>query len=213
MVRLYLDLETYRPNVKDAFIGERIISAGIIVDKTAYHERSLNRDIEPILFSEWDGYDEKTIVSKVEETVRSSQTEHPFTVLVGFNILRFDIPLLIAKSGKASQRLIEASSKLWYDAFTIDLMQQILAANWNRFKGSGMSNVVSTAIKLGMNPPDYPSSGAQIKGLYETGKFDEIETHLKQDLKIIRWLDLYGVRHLIEQGVKEQRPLFQKLSS
>jgi len=97
MVRLYLDLETYRPNVEEAFINERIITAGLAVDRTAYHERSLKRDVEPVLYSEWDGLDEKALVSEVERTVRNACGEHRFTTVVGLNILRFDVPLLVAK--------------------------------------------------------------------------------------------------------------------
>lgn len=209
MVRLYLDLETYRPNVEEAFVNERIISAGIIVDRTSYHERSLGRDIEPVLYSEWDGLDEKAIVSEVERTIRRTCSEYRFTTIVGFNILRFDVPLLVAKSGRTSQSGLEYISKMWHDCFAIDLMQQLLVANWSRFKGAGMSNIVSTAIRLGLNPPDYPTSGAMVKDLYESGDYEGIEAHLRQDLRIIRWLDLYGVRRLTEQSVKEQRPLFR----
>jgi hypothetical protein len=209
MVRLYLDLETYRPNVDEAFINERIISAGITVDRTSYHERSLKRDFEPVLISEWDGLDEKAIVSEVERTIRKACGEHRFTTVVGFNILRFDVPLLVAKSGRASQSGLEYISKMWHDCFVIDLMQQLLVANWGSFKGAGLGNVVSTAIRLGLNPPDYPPSGARVKDLYEAGDHEGIEDHLRQDLRIIRWLDLYGVRRLTEQSVREQRPLFR----
>ncbi len=209
MVRLYLDLETYRPNVEEAFINERIITAGLAVDRTAYHERSLKRDVEPVLYSEWDGLDEKALVSEVERTVRNACGEHRFTTVVGFNILRFDVPLLVAKSGRASQSGLEYISKMWHDCFAVDLMQQLLVANMGSFKGAGLSNVVSTAIRLGLNPPDYPTSGARVKDLYEAGDYGGIEAHLRQNLRIVRWLHLYGVRRLTEQSVREQRPLFR----
>lgn len=209
MVRLYLEIETYRPNVDEAFINEKVITAGVAVDRTAYHERSLKREVEPVLYNEWDGLDEKAIVSEVERTVRKACAEHRFTTVVGFNILRFDVPLLVAKSGRVSQSGLEYISKMWHDCFAVDLMQQLLVANMGGFKGAGLSNIVSTAIKLGLNPPDYPTSGARVKDLYEDGDYDGIETHLRQNLRIVRWLDLYGVRRLTEQSVKEQRPLFR----
>ncbi len=171
MVRLYLELETYRPNVDEAFINERVITAGVAVDRAAYHERSLKRGVEPVLYSEWDGLDEKAIVSEVERTVRKACGEHKFTTVVGFNILRFDVPLLVAKSGRASQSGLEYISKMWHDCFAVDLMQQLLVANMGGFKGAGLSNVVSTAIRLGLNPPDYPTSGATVKDLYEDGDY------------------------------------------
>jgi hypothetical protein len=209
MVRLYMELETYRPNVEDAFINERVITAGVAVDRTAYHERSLKRGVEPVLYSEWDGLDEKAIVSEIERTIRKGCAEHRFTTVVGFNILRFDVPLLVAKSGRASQSGLEYISKMWHDCFAVDLMQQLLVANMGSFKGAGLSNVVSTAIRLGLNPPDYPTSGAKVKDLYEAEDYEGIEAHLRQNLRIVRWLDLYGVRRLTEQSVREQRPLFR----
>lgn len=41
MVRIYLDLETYRPLKEDAFVNEKIISCGLLVDETPYCENSL----------------------------------------------------------------------------------------------------------------------------------------------------------------------------
>lgn len=209
MVRLYLDLETYRPNVEEAFINERIITAGLAVDRTSYHERSLKRDVEPVLHSEWDGLDEKAIVSEVERTVRRTCRGHRFTTVVGYNILRFDVPLLVAKSGRNTPSGLAYISKMWHDCFAVDLMQQLLVANMGSFKGAGLSNVVTTAIRLGLNPPAYPSSGARVKDLYEEGDHEEIEERLRQNLRVIRWLDLYGVKKLTERSIREGGPLFK----
>lgn len=35
-MRLYLDIETYRPRKEDAFIGEKIIAIGLLEDRTPY---------------------------------------------------------------------------------------------------------------------------------------------------------------------------------
>ena len=61
MTRIYLDLETYRPDENGAFIDEKIIAAGLLVDKTPYNERSLERIIPPILYCEWNGLNEQKI--------------------------------------------------------------------------------------------------------------------------------------------------------
>jgi hypothetical protein len=37
MTNIYMDLETYRPEEDGAFIGERIIADGLIIDKTHFH--------------------------------------------------------------------------------------------------------------------------------------------------------------------------------
>ena len=66
MVRIYLDLETYRPNKENAFIEEKIISAGLLIDETEYNEKSLVEKIDPILLSEWDGLNECQIAETVQ---------------------------------------------------------------------------------------------------------------------------------------------------
>jgi len=46
MVRLYLDLETYRPKKEGSFVEERIISSGLLIDETPYQEDSLKESIQ-----------------------------------------------------------------------------------------------------------------------------------------------------------------------
>jgi DNA polymerase elongation subunit (family B) len=210
MVRLYLDLETYRPRKEGSFVEERIISSGLLVDETPYQEDSLKENIDPILISEWDGFNECQIVEKVYEQVKQAMVSHRFTVICGFNILRFDIPLLICRCVQHSLGRHDEIAKMWNDCFTIDYFQQLLAANRNFFKGMTLEKIVEVSKKLGLKTPAYSTSGSAIKELYDQGKREEIEKHLKQDLLIARWLDLYGAKKLIETGVREGKALFQE---
>ena len=190
-------------------IDERIISAGILLDNTPYHDSSLHEEIEPILFSEWDDLTEKQIVSEVEELIKDALNRYRFTVVCGYNILRFDIPLLVCRSLQDAQSKSSRLSKMWYDCFIIDFMQQILLMNGNYFRGTGLGNVVRVSDHFGLDPPEHTLSGASVKDLYDEGRYDEIEEHLMQDLNIIRWLDLCGAIRLMELTVREKRPLFQ----
>jgi hypothetical protein len=99
---------------------------------------------------------------------------------------------------------------MWNDCFTIDYFQQLLMANRNFFKGMTLEKIVEVSKKLGLSPPPYSTSGSEIKELYAQGKYKEIEKHLKWDLLIVRWLDLYGAKRLIEESVKEGKALFQE---
>ena len=210
MVRLYLDLETYRPRKEDAFIEERIISGGLLIDETPYQEDSLKESFDPILISEWNGLSECQIVEKVHNQVGEAWKSHRFAVICGFNILRFDIPLLICRCVQYSLGKHDEVAKMWHDCLTIDYMQQLLMANGNRFKGLSLDNVIAVAKRLGFNPPPHSTSGSAIKELYDQGKYSEIEEHLGQDLAAVRWLDLYGTRRLIEKSVREGKALFQE---
>jgi len=210
MVRLYLDLETYRPRKEDPFVEEKIISSGLIIDETPYQEGSLIETVEQILISEWNGLCECEIVKKVQEQVRDALMNHRFTVICGFNILRFDIPLLICRGVHYSLDRHDVITKIWNDCFVIDYFQQLLLANKNFFKGLRLEKIVEVAKNLGFKPPQYSTSGSEIRVLYENGMFKEIENHLRQDLLIVRWLDLYGANRLIETSVRDGKALFQE---
>ena len=47
-----------------------------------------------------------------------------------------------------------------------------------------------------------------VKEFYEQEEYKKIEEHLEEDLKIVRWLDLYGAKRLIEKSVEEEKALF-----
>ena len=201
MARIYLDLETYRPDDDGAFVDERIIAAGLIVDRTPFHSNNLKDDLSPMIISEWKGNSEKMIVEQVLDQVNKSLGESRFTDVIGFNILRFDIPMLICKSVELLGMEPRKAARQWWDPLSSDLQQQVLTINNGRFKGTGLGNVVKVAKKHGMNPPEYTESGASIRELYPAKKYDEIEHHLIQDLKIIRWLHLKGLRELAWKGI------------
>ncbi len=201
MARIYLDLETYRPDDDGAFVDERIIAAGLIVDRTPFHSNNLKNDLSPMIISEWKGNDEKMIVEQVLDQVNKSLGDSRFTDVIGFNILRFDIPMLICKSVELLGMEPRKAARQWWDPLSSDLQQQVLTINNGRFKGTGLGNVVKVAKKHGLNPPEYTESGASIRELYPAKKYDGIEHHLIQDLKIIRWLHLKGLRELARKGI------------
>ena len=95
-------------------------------------------------------------------------------------------------------------------SFTIDYFQQLLAANRNLFKGMTLDKIVEVACKFALKPPAYSTTGHAIKELYGQGRYREIEEHLTQDLKIVRWLDLHGAKRLIEISLREGKALFRE---
>jgi predicted PolB exonuclease-like 3'-5' exonuclease len=170
----------------------------------------LKENLEPILINEWDGLNECEIVRKVQDQVREEWKNHRFAVVCGFNTLRFDIPLLICRCTQYQIGKHDEIAKMWNNCFTIDYFQQLLAANKNFFKGFSLNKIVEVSKKLGLKPPPYSTSGSAVKELYDQGKYKEIEEHLKQDLMIVRWLDLFGAKRLIERSMIEGKALFQE---
>ena len=209
MVRLYLDLETLRPKREEAFTDEKIILAGFLRDETRYEESSLREDVEPVFFSEWkEGNEEKVLISSrafVEQMLR----DHRFTVVVGFNILRYDIPLLVARAADYKVPVVD-HSKMWYNTRTMDYLQILLPANRNLFKGLRLDRIVEKAKELGLDPPEPYGTGADIPEWHRSKQYDKILLHCTRDLQITRWLDLYGARRLIDESARSRDPLFRE---
>jgi len=152
-VRLYFDLETYRPRNEDAFINERIIAIGVIEDRSRYaFWGSQNRgSAEVRIFSEWELGSEKEAASSFCNYVRELAKEYGFKrfELVGFNILRFDVPLIICKAARYDIMPIDIASRLFHNVMVRDLFQQLLLANENRYKGCKLDRLYELLNELG----------------------------------------------------------------
>jgi hypothetical protein len=208
VVRLYLDLETYRPVKENAFVNEKVIAVGLTKDETPYERRSLTIKVKPIIFAEWKRLREPDLVKKIFRVIEEARIEHRFTVICGFNILRFDLPLLLAKAVHYRIKTAEVASQILHNAFTVDYFQQLLPANDNLFKGMTLARIVEVASKLKLKPPAISRRGVDIAELYERKRYGQIEKHLRKDVEIVRWLDLYGAKRLLEKRLRSPKPLF-----
>ncbi|RLG93913.1 hypothetical protein DRO29_07125 [Candidatus Bathyarchaeota archaeon] len=213
MVRIYLDIETYRPKKEDAFIHEKVIAIGILEDWTPYSPNSLNEPIEPQLFTEWELGSEKIVVEDFYKYLKGIFTDEVrFVVVVGFNILRMDIPLLIQKGLWYKVATIDELNFLWHNTLTIDFFQSLLPANKYMFKGLRMPRVFKVIRdELGIvNAPQLEEHGEEIAKAYEGSEYMNIEKWLKQDLYAIRYLDLSGIiPRLIELSIRKGEFIFK----
>jgi hypothetical protein len=196
-MRLYLDIETYRPKKDDAFIDEKIIAIGIIEDWTSYIEcSSVNdeRKISTLYFTEWEHDDERNIICefyKYLNKLKDSQyKKNRFLEVIGFNILRFDIPLLIQKGLKYGVDGIENLNKLWHGTFVKDYFQICLPLNNMMFKNLKLTLLTDKLKNIGVDIPEPYGLSENIAELYNNNRYDEIIKHLETDLSIIRIVDL-----------------------
>ncbi|RLE53127.1 MAG: hypothetical protein DRJ30_07160 [Candidatus Methanomethylicota archaeon] len=213
MVRLYLDIETYRPSSKDAFTNENIIAIGVLEDFTPYSSKSLNFCVGEQIFTEWETGSEENIIKNFYRYIEAVSTGGArFIVVVGFNILRMDIPLLVQKGVKYKVASISKLNKLWHNTFTIDILQSLLPANQFMFKGLTLSRIFEVLRnELGyVNAPKLEYHGEKVARAYEEKRYTVIENWLKEDLYATRYLDLSGaIGKLIEYSVKKGKPIFK----
>ncbi len=193
MARLYLDIETFRQ--RDAF-DEKIVVIGVIEDWS--RANSSEGRAETLFFPEREFEEEEKIVADFFKYLSEISGKARTLEIVGFGILRFDIPLLTQKFVEHGLAKLESINKLFYDAYVIDLFQALLPFNNMRFKGNTLENALEKARILGLDPPDLYGKGADVKKHYEEGNFDEIKKHLDADLRAIRFLHREGLPKIVK---------------
>jgi len=195
-MRIYLDIETYRPNEDSSFINEKIIAIGVIEDWTKYEENSANswdnQIVKPHILKEWELGSEKEIINEFYQFLGNLDIK--YIDIIGFNILRFDIPLLTQKGVEYGVYRLENLNKLWNNTFVKDYFQILLPLNQMKFKNLTSEFLVKYAKNKGIKMPRRYGSGSKIKEWYESRRYNGIERHLVADLKIIRVFDLYHRR-------------------
>ena len=175
MSRIFFDIETYSPHDDGPRLDDKIIS---IAFKT--------EDSGITVVKEWE-LGEKEVISQFLQYVEGFLKPN----LVGHNILRFDIPVIVCRSfetglGKPGEIFV-----VFREPYVIDLLQCLLPSNNLYFRGLGLQNC---AERLGFAVSGCPSS--QIKEHYEEGAYDEVVDHNKEDVLIIE--KLYS--HLLQSS-------------
>ncbi len=209
MVRIYLDVETCRHRKEDAFINERVIAIGLLEDFTPYTQDSLNKPVNEWLFTEWELGTEEAVIKNFYNYLTTLKNKASFIVVVGFNILRTDIPLLIQKGVKFEE--LSRLNQLWHNMFTIDFFQLLLLTNKFTFKGLKLAKVIQfIRDELGCkDAPLIEEHGEKVAEAYKGKRYEDIEKWLKQDLYAVRYLDLSAaVTKLVEYSLKEGKRLF-----
>jgi hypothetical protein len=110
-------------------------------------------------------------------------------MVIGFNILRFDIPILSFKGVQYRVGVAQKIYDLWHKLFTIDYRQVALPLNGMMFKGLTLAYLAKLLRERGViNVPEREEC-VVVKELYKRRDFRKIEEHLTTDLEIIRLVD------------------------
>jgi len=200
-LRLYLDVETYRPREEDAFINEEVIAIGVIEDWTRYDPESTSIKCEESetfgvgcvlrFFTIWgNNNDEGELVRRFYKYFMGVRNRADFIVVVGFNVLRYDIPLLIQKGFEHKVDSLDRLNALWHGTFVIDYLQTTLPFNRMKFKDLRLERMVELARKASLNVEELHGSGEDVVKWYVEGHYDDIIEHLRRDLETVRVIDL-----------------------
>ena len=192
MAYVFFDAEMYRA-LKDKFYsGAKIVAIGYIYVRSNIDRLvASTRDYPKItILTEWKLGSEKNIVKFFYEYLKHLSSKGPLR-LVGYSILDYDIPLLIERLVHFKLGTLKELNEFFYQrVISIDLRLLGLIFNNLTLKGSSLSNAVQN---IHYKDPILPrvnntESGAAVKELYEQRNYEQIEQHLKNDLKEIVYL-------------------------
>ena len=216
LLRLYLDVETYRPRKEGAFVNEGMIAIGVIEDWTRYDLESTGikcgENEAPgagcvlRFFTIWgNNNDEGELVRSFYRYFMGVRNQADFIIVVGFNVLRYDIPLLIQKGFKYRVDSLGRLNALWHNTLVIDYLQATLLFNGMAFKGLNLERMVEWARKAGLGVGELYGSGEDVVKWYEEKRYDDVVEHLGRDLEAVRVIDL-NFRRFYTALVKALKP-------
>jgi DNA polymerase elongation subunit (family B) len=164
MTKIFFDIETYSPNVTQRIkFNDKIITIGYKYESS---------DIT--ILKEWES-SERQIIKRFLDIIKNSDRPN----LVGHNILRFDIPMLICRSRENHLGTLNELMTLFLESYPIDTIQCLLPSNRLYFRGLGLRNC---AEYLGIVITGCPST--EIKTHYEQSNYEAIIHHNTEDILI-----------------------------
>lgn len=167
---LYFDIETFSEN------GFRADTTKVISIQYRDHQGKTS------ILKEWES-SEKDILQKFLTELKMMKRDG-FLILIGHNILRFDIPTIMRRmvaNGIDGHGNLE---DFFSNIATLDTLQCMLPFNEMRFKGLSSEAI---AERLGISPPHHKNT--EIESFYKNRDFEKIEQHAVADLKFVE--DLY----------------------
>ena len=160
MTRIFLDIETYSPGHRPTY-NDKVIAI-------AYKQEG-----GPVtVLKEWES-SEKQILTRFLEEIQ--QLDH--LNIIGHNILRFDLPIIINRAAAHSIAPIGEIMHMLLDPYPIDTIQAQLPANNFYFKGLGLAEC---AKRIGVETRTCP--GSEIQTRYDKADHTAITEHIIEDV-------------------------------
>jgi hypothetical protein len=140
--------------------------------------------------------DEAAVLSAFWQTYAQRRHEHPYTVIVGSNVLGFDLPVMVRRSLYLQVDVPMLERGKYRHRDVIDLKS--LLCDDDRLAWRSLDYYVK---RFGCDVPHDPIDGAQIPALVAAGEWDQVREHNRCDLYKTRALALRVVPSLREMAV------------
>ncbi len=206
MVMIYLDIETISTG-KNISIEDKIIIIGADVEG------------EKKFWKIWDYKKEEEVVGRFYDFLEE-ELKKGTVWIIGFNILRFDVPLLFYKGLRLKGSEV---FEIWRDCYVEDMRQELLPLNNFKFKGLSADNVcralrelLKEEIERGeIEISEIKHKGYEVPEFYNKGEYDKIIEHLSSDIDFLKDLH-YILRYkfdLLVSKKSEFKKIIESLGS
>jgi hypothetical protein len=153
-------------------------------------------EAQPILELCRDEHDERESLKEFWQLYAQRRHEHPYTVIVGSNVLSFDLPIMVRRSLYLQVGVPMLERGKYRHRDVIDLKS--LLCDDDRLAWRSLDYYVK---RFGCDVPHDPIDGAQIPALVAAGNWDAVREHNRLDLVKTRALALRVVPSLREMAV------------
>ena len=163
MSRIFFDIETYSPHASGPRVCDKVISIAYKIG-----------DSGVVVLKEWE-LGEREALTRFLDLIQSQDKPN----IIGHNILRFDIPVIVCRSVENSLGRLEEVFSVFRESYGIDLIQCLLPSNRMYFRGL---NLAACAERLGISLAS--ENSALIQELYEKGEYEKIIHHNVEDVLV-----------------------------
>jgi len=170
MIRIFFDIETYSPDEHGPSLCDKVISIAYKIG-----------DSDVVVLKEWE-LGEKEVLTRFLDVIQSQDRPN----IIGHNILRFDIPVIVCRSVENGLGRLEEIYSVFREPYGIDLLQCLLPSNRMYFRGLGLA---SCAERLGISLAS--ENGSSIQVLYERGEYEKIVDHNVEDVLVTESLSYH----------------------
>ena len=172
MIRIFFDIETYSPDEHGPSLCDKVISIAYKIG-----------DSDVVVLKEWE-LGEKAVLSAFLDVIHSQYRPN----IIGHNILRFDIPVIVCRSFENGLGRLEEIYSVFREPYGIDLIQCLLPSNRMYFRGLGLT---ACAERLGISMAS--EEGSSIQELYERGNMRKSSIIMSR----MSWLPRGYIMHLM----------------
>lgn len=140
-------------------------------------------EAEPALVLCHDESQEAAALAEFWETYRAVRHENPYTVMVGSNLLGFDLPVMVRRSLYLRVDVPHLERGKYRHRDVIDLKNLLCDDDWLAWR-----SLDYYVRRFALDVPQDPIDGAQIPALVAAGDWLAVRNHLRCDLVKVRAL-------------------------